>query len=63
MRRLQAGEYLCFNYANGTYQFNGGGKVANVTFRALRGAGLIRSLGELGWVATKKGDGDGSNNA
>ncbi|MCK4624053.1 MAG: hypothetical protein KAV00_01995 [Phycisphaerae bacterium] len=60
MDRLRAGESLCFNYASGGYQFSGGGKVKNVTFRALRDAGLIRSLGELGWVTVEKGDDDGN---
>lgn len=58
LKRLRAGETLCFNYGNGGYQFSGGGKVPAVTFRSLRDAGLIRSLGELGWVATNNGDTD-----
>jgi len=63
MARLQTGENLCFNCRTGGYQFSGGGKVANQTFRALENAGLIRALiaPETSiWVATKKGDGDGA---
>lgn len=54
MRRLRAGERLHLNYANGTYQFTVSGKVANVTFRSLRDAGLIRELDSTNeWVAAK----------
>ena len=60
MERLRAGEHLSWDYRHATYQFFGGGKVPNVTFRSLRDAGLICELrSSREWVAVKKGDGDG----
>lgn len=54
MEHLWAGEHIYFNMWDARYYLSGGGKaITSPTFRALRVAGEIRSIGHHKWAATK----------
>lgn len=61
MKRLRAGESICWSWTNGSYELSGGGTIREDTRMTLLKAKLIREKlpDRFTWIATEKGDGDG----